>query len=363
MNLSQTIRRLFVGLILLGGPAWASSSAKPAYKAVSRADFLNADLKDIANHQIVYSGDVVDFGDWSKLSSTEKDLLVLYPAYVEPTVSDQKDGKISTRLEKLTMFISRTKVRLNVAGDRIDLAKFLNLDVIKSLDPEIVPQPLDPANSMANVVAQKRAIDNFKWCNNGEQWISRVKREVDLSYTVAQNRAPWCSEAGRSICLESCYIFGPAWRAGVAVVNNALEVTGRKDEFKDYGEAMQSEFRYFTSEQEYRPPHPLAELTGIKTRVTGIVEQNIFYFNQVFQYGKLVSVFQEDPADASKTVMTSYFVMAANSHTLKDHAIVKDVINGDSLFNTAVGLSAGVPKYMRSMTWAIANLLDPQQSN
>lgn len=349
----------FAYLILvccMTAPGWAQP-LRPV-QTVEPSRFLSVGTQDLSTNSIIYAGNIVSFADWGKNSPAEKDLLVLYPGYIEPNVTDKKNGIETHRLENLTMYVSRTKALLRVSPSQIPLAKMINLDVLRKMDASLSHKTIAPNQFMPNVVAGKGPISNFEWCNQGGQWITRVKREVDLSYLNAKNRGAWCSDSNRSLCVESCFIFGKAWKSGVAIVNGALDVAGRQDEKKDYGIAMQSEFRYFLSEQEYGAKHPLSDLTGIKSPVRGILEQNIFYFNQIFQYGKLLSILQEDPQDNSKTIMTTYFVMGVNTHTLKDHAIVADVINGTSLMNTPTGLTAGVPKYMQAMTRAVASFLE-----
>ena len=53
----------------------------------------------------------------------------------------------------------------------------------------------------------------------------------------------------------------------------------------------------------------LKELTGLDTPVAGVLEQNIFYVNQIMKFGNLLAVFQAHPSEANKTVVTAYMVL------------------------------------------------------
>ena len=60
----------------------------------------------------------------------------------------------------------------------------------------------------------------------------------------------------------------------------------------------------------------LKELTGLDAPIVGALEQNIFYVNQIMKFGKFFAVFQADPADAAKTVVTAYMVLAIKASVL-----------------------------------------------
>ena len=60
----------------------------------------------------------------------------------------------------------------------------------------------------------------------------------------------------------------------------------------------------------------LASLTGLDTPPVGALEQNIFYVNQVMQFGKLLAVFQQHPTDASQTIVTVFIALAVETSVL-----------------------------------------------
>ena len=112
----------------------------------------------------------------------------------------------------------------------------------------------------------------------------------------------------------------------------------------------------------------LKELTGLDTPVAGVLEQNIFFVNQIMKFGKLLAVFQSHPTDANKTVVTAYMVLAIDESVFdkkKDfekvpvlrNLVPAQVLMGQSSFNSGDSISAGLPKYARNEIRTIANLL------
>ena len=112
----------------------------------------------------------------------------------------------------------------------------------------------------------------------------------------------------------------------------------------------------------------LKELTGLDMPVAGVLEQNIFYVNQIMKFGKLLAVFQAHPSEANKTVVTAYMVLAIPESVLdkkKDfekvpvmrNLVPAQVLMGQSSFNSGDSISAGLPKYARNEIRTIANLL------
>jgi hypothetical protein len=92
----------------------------------------------------------------------------------------------------------------------------------------------------------------------------------------------------------------------------------------------------------------------------------MFYFNQVFQFGKIVAVFQDSPTNPNQTVLTSLNALGVREKTWKKglHLGIIDldvgrVIQGRMLgVNTSKGLTAGVPTFTSDITKAIADILE-----
>ena len=112
----------------------------------------------------------------------------------------------------------------------------------------------------------------------------------------------------------------------------------------------------------------LQELTGLDTPVTGALEQNIFYVNQIMKFGKFFAVLQAHPSDADKTVVTAFVALAIKASVLdqkrnfENVAVLRNlvparVLMGQSSFNVGSSISAGLPKYARNEIKTVATLL------
>ena len=100
-----------------------------------------------------------------------------------------------------------------------------------------------------------------------------------------------------------------------------------------------------------------------------MLEQNIFYVNQIMQFGKFLAVFQQHPTDPNKTVATAFMALAIKSDVLerkKEYETVPvlrnlvpaQVLVGNSSFNTGNSISAGLPVYARNRIKAIATIME-----
>jgi hypothetical protein len=112
----------------------------------------------------------------------------------------------------------------------------------------------------------------------------------------------------------------------------------------------------------------LQELTALNTTVAGVLEQNIFYVNQIMKFGKLFAVFQAHPSDADKTVVTAFMTLAIKARVLDEkrefekvpvlrNLVPAQVLMGQSSFNSGESISAGLPKYARNEIKTVASLL------
>ena len=111
------------------------------------------------------------------------------------------------------------------------------------------------------------------------------------------------------------------------------------------------------------------KLTGVDTPVAGVLEQNMFYVNQMLRFGKLVAVIQPNPADAKSSIATVMIALAVGSSTLEQkkkyqtvpvlrNLVPSQVLLGNSSFNTGNSISAGLPSFVRNRIKAIAGILD-----
>jgi hypothetical protein len=107
----------------------------------------------------------------------------------------------------------------------------------------------------------------------------------------------------------------------------------------------------------------------VNTPVAGVLEQTMFYVNQVMRWGKLVAVIQPHPSDAKSSVATVMIALAVGSSTLDRqkkyqsvpvlrNLVPSQVLLGNSSFNTGNSISAGLPSYVRNRIKAIAGILE-----
>jgi len=85
----------------------------------------------------------------------------------------------------------------------------------------------------------------------------------------------------------------------------------------------------------------------------------MFYVNQVMRFGKLIAVFQPNPADAKSTITTVVIALAVGSSTLDQKKKYEERAGAaqsgavasaarNSSFNTGESISAGLPSYVRN---------------
>ena len=87
------------------------------------------------------------------------------------------------------------------------------------------------------------------------------------------------------------------------------------------------------------------------------------------QFGKLLAVLQEHPADANKSIATVFMALAVETDVLERkkefesvpvlrNLIPAQVLMGRSSFNSGNSISAGLPDYVRNRIRSIADLFD-----
>ena len=112
----------------------------------------------------------------------------------------------------------------------------------------------------------------------------------------------------------------------------------------------------------------LMQLTWLDAPVIGVLEQNLFYVNQIMKFGKFFGVFQDYPADPQKTVVTAFMALAIEAVVLEKkkefenvpvlrNLVPAQVLMGKSSFNSGKSISAGLPKYARNEIRTIAGIL------
>ena len=175
---------------------------------------------------------------------------------------------------------------------------------------------------------------------------------------------PWCDGPG-VLCIQSNYKLEGRLPTGIMLVNKIRESGKQIADFLDF----QSELRVIPPAEIEQMALPQA--TGVDTPVAGAIEQNIFYINQVMQFGKFLAVLQPTPADPKKSIATAFIALAVDSDLFEKkkefesvpvlrNLVPAQVLAGNSSFNTGSSISAGLPKYSRNRIRAIAALLEKE---
>jgi hypothetical protein len=278
---------------------------------------------------------LIHFSDWERSRPQQKQLLSLFPSFEEPTVSGAESaGK--PRKRRLHVYVAEARFAIAKPAASINLSKLITLTTIQQLDPSI----------------QHRLISATDVIPNKEP--------------NSPNRNPkrqWCEGTATLICIQSKYQLEGRLPTGIMLVNKIRENHKRIADFMEF----QSELRLVPEAEVDQAA--LAKVTGVDAPVAGVVEQNIFYVNQIMQFGKFLAVLQPDPADAKKSVATALIALAVDSELFEKkkelesvpilrNLVPAQVLAGNSSFNTGNSISAGLPKYSRNRIQAVATLLE-----
>jgi hypothetical protein len=280
---------------------------------------------------------LIRFEDWAQSRPVEKQFLTPFPSYLEPTVEATVDGVRKRFKEKLHMYVGEARFALARSPGSIDLASFVTLPFVERIDSAIKHRLITPAEAVS----------------------PKDPRTVHNQHPLRR----WCETRPVTICIRSRYQFEGKLPLGIQIANKLRDAPKK---IADYLE--------FESELTLRPPAEvtelgLATLTGLDTQPVGAIEQNIYYVNQIMQFGKLLAVFQRHPTDANQTIVTVFMVLAVESSIMgKKKEFMKipvlrnlvpaQVLAGKSSFNTGNSISAGLPVYARNQAKAMAAILE-----
>ena len=284
--------------------------------------------------------DLVRFEDWTTKRPVEKKFLALFPSYVEPTISKIENGKpedgAKPEVQKLYIYVAQARFALDRAPGTIDLSRDVTLDFLSRIDPAIKHKLITPAN---------------------------VVPFTDEAGAGNQNPdRKWCTGRQTLICLQSTYVLEGKIPLGITLVNKLRDTAKKIADHMDF----QSEFAQLTPADIDQPG--LQQLTMLDTPISGALEQNIFYVNQIMKFGKFLAVFQAHPTDPGKTVVTAFMTLAIDANVFdkkKDYENVPvlrnlvpaEVLMGKSSFNSGKSISAGLPQYARNEIATVAGTL------
>lgn len=281
---------------------------------------------------------LIRFEDWAQARPIEKQFLTPFPSYAEPTVEVTVDGVRKRLKERLHMYVAEARFALSRPPSSIDLASFVTLPFIERTDPAI----------------------KHTLITAGEAVSPKDPRAVHNQHPLRR----WCDTRPVTICIRSRYQFEGKLPLGIQIANK----------IRDSSKKTIADHLEFESELTLRPPAEVAEmglaqLTRLDTPSIGALEQNIYYVNQVMQFGKLLAVFQQHPTDTKQTIVTVFMALAVETSIfLKKKEFSKvpvlrnlvpaQVLAGKSSFNTGNSISAGLPVYARNQVKAMAAILD-----
>jgi hypothetical protein len=282
-------------------------------------------------------GAFIHFEEWARTKPIQRQFLSLFPSFTEGTVHKVIDGTRKEVKDELQMYITEARFMLSRPAAAIDLKAYATLPFIESIDPAIKHKLLKP--SEVSVLKDEKSSNN----KNPER--------------------AWCEGVSVTACIRSHYKLEGKLPIGVALANKLRDSERKISDSIEF----ESELRLLSAadvDQE-----GLKKLTGVDTPVAGALEQNMFYVNQVMRFGKLLAVFQANPADAQSSIATVMIALAVSSSTLEmkkkyqsvpvlRNLVPSQVLLGNSSFNTGNSISSGLPNYVRNRIKAIAGILD-----
>ena len=339
------IRQMTAYALVLAASVAAANAQE--FQIVKVSSVANSAVDQLKSRTIIFNDHRVDettdkgafirFDEWSRTKPVQRRFLSLFPNYSEGTVHRVIDGSKKEVKDELQMYITEARFKLSRPAASIDLSRFATLPFIESIDPSIKHKVIQPAD--VSILKDEKSTNN----KNPDR--------------------PWCEGTGVSICTRSTYKLEGKLPMGVALANKL------RDSDKKVSDTIEFESELRLLKASDIDEAGLQNLTGINTPVAGVLEQNMFYVNQVMRFGKLVAVVQQNPADANSSIATVMIALAVSSHTLDTKKKYQDVpvlrnlvpsqvLLGNSSFNTGNSLSAGLPSYVRNRIKAIAGILD-----
>jgi hypothetical protein len=308
-------------------PALAPADVKP--KTIAFTDHRTDELADPGTG-------LLRFDDWARARPLQKQVLSLYPGYVEPRFNTTVNGVTKAHHEKLHMYVAEARFVVGKPPGSLDLSRLTTLSFLERLDPAIKHRTITPAELMP-------------------------ARHPDLPHLRHPARE-WCAGI-QGLCTQSRYKFEGKLPTAIMLANKLRESSKPVADHVEF----QSELRLIPPAE--NDAASLTKLTGLTTPITGVLEQNIFWVNQIMQFGRFVAVFQQHPADAGKTVATAFMALAVKSDVLERkkeyetipvlrNLVPAQVLVGNSSFNTGTSISGGLPVYVRNRIKAVAAVIE-----
>jgi hypothetical protein len=339
------IRTSTAALLVLTATVALAASAD--YQIVKVASVAGATIDTLKPKTIFFTdhrtdetsdkGAFIRFDEWSRSRPVEYKFLNIFPGFQEGMVHKIIDGSKKEVKDELQMYVTEARFMLSRPADTVNLKSFASLPFIQSIDPSIKHVAIKPED--VSTLKDERGTNNKNPDRN------------------------WCEGPSVTACIRSNYKLEGKLPIGVALANKL------RDSEKKLSDTIEFESEMRLLKAADIDEAGLKQLTGINTPVAGVLEQNMFYVNQVMRFGKLLAVFQPNPTDAKSTVTTVVIALAVGSSTLDQkkkyenvpvlrNLVPSQVLLGNSSFNTGNSISAGLPSYVRNRIKAIAGILD-----
>ena len=351
MGLRHTnVRSILLAVAAAGVFATASNARADDFQIAEVSTARGANVADIKPDTIDFSDHtspgaidsetaLTRFDEWAEKHPEQKKFLALFPAYTEPTVDKPTASGAQARkvTEKLYMYVAQARFVLDKTPSAVDLSQYVTLPFLEKIDPAIKHTLIAGAD------------------------VTDFKDEAGTGNDNAERK--WCTGRTTSICIQSTYKFEGKIPMGILLVNKLRDSIKKVADHIDF----QSELAALSPAD--LDQSGLQQLTTLNTPIAGVLEQNIFYVNEIMKFGKFFAVFQADPAAPDKTVVTAFMALAIKASVLDEkrgfekipvlrNLVPAQVLMGQSSFNSGSSISAGLPKYARNEIRTVADLLE-----
>ncbi len=341
----MSMHRTLVFLLTAGLSVPAAAAAQDfKIEEVASATQLSVDqikpktisFSDHRNEKSETAAGVLRFPDWAKSNPVQKQYLTLYPSYSEPTITVTLHGTPQKAKEKLYVYVAEARFALSKPAASLNLSKYVSIAALEKLDPAIKHKQITPADAVP--------LNDQKSANNRNP------------------ERPWCEGRANVICIQSRYQLEGRLPMGILLANKLRE---KEKQIADYIE-FQSELALLNGQE---VDQSLTKLTGIDSPIAAVLEQSIFYVNQVMPFGKFMALFQPSPADANRTIVTAFIALGVDAGLFDKKKEYEEVpvlrnlvpaqlLTGNSSFNSGTSISAGLPVYARTRVQTIAGMLE-----
>jgi hypothetical protein len=306
--------------LLLACKASALQKHAPVKAAPPEAQPTTVEVKNGADS---YSYKVVPFNEWQ--NGVEKRVLNLYPSFRDGAAQPGWQAAPST---EVVLFIATATAVLDRPAESVNFQALMNLEMVAHLQEGLA--------TVKGIAADD--VETFK------------PKNQFLTYRNPPDQH-WCARATPSICFESEFVFDGLTElafAGLMMTRLSLDTELR----------AQSELQ-FEHPTDAAQINDLKQLTGVSSVPAGVIVQNIFWFNHVMEFGKVVGIVQPHPSSAQKSILTGYSLFAVERKWWDKSfrgARLSDSFLGKHL-NTQTGLAMGFPKVTEQIFKAMSGIL------